>query len=69
VKIEARCVENGWQLEHVYIDAGVSGSSGERDTEILPVWIARAIVGLAYRSPCRLSECVSHEGPPVPADA
>jgi putative DNA-invertase from lambdoid prophage Rac len=26
-KIEGRCVENGWQLEHVYIDAGVSGST------------------------------------------
>jgi putative DNA-invertase from lambdoid prophage Rac len=26
VKIEARCVENGWHLEHVYVDAGVSGS-------------------------------------------
>jgi putative DNA-invertase from lambdoid prophage Rac len=26
-KIEARCLENGWQLEHVYIDAGVSGST------------------------------------------
>jgi putative DNA-invertase from lambdoid prophage Rac len=26
-KIEARCIENGWQLEHVYIDAGVSGST------------------------------------------
>jgi putative DNA-invertase from lambdoid prophage Rac len=27
VKIEARCVENGWHLEHVYVDAGVSGST------------------------------------------
>ena len=27
VKIEARCIENGWSLEHVYIDAGVSGST------------------------------------------
>ena len=27
VKIEARCRENGWQLEHVYVDAGVSGST------------------------------------------
>lgn len=26
VKIEARCTENGWQLEHIYADAGVSGS-------------------------------------------
>jgi putative DNA-invertase from lambdoid prophage Rac len=26
VKIEARCRENGWQLERVYVDAGVSGS-------------------------------------------
>jgi putative DNA-invertase from lambdoid prophage Rac len=26
VKIEARCVENGWQLEHIYVDAGISGS-------------------------------------------
>jgi DNA invertase Pin-like site-specific DNA recombinase len=25
-KIEARCTEHGWQLEHVYVDAGVSGS-------------------------------------------
>lgn len=25
-KIEARCAENGWWLERVYIDAGVSGS-------------------------------------------
>jgi putative DNA-invertase from lambdoid prophage Rac len=25
-KIEARCVENGWDLAHVYVDAGVSGS-------------------------------------------
>src|SRR3954470_17743799 len=25
-KIEARCAENGWQLEHVYVDAGISGS-------------------------------------------
>ena len=24
-KIKARCVENGWQLERVYVDAGVSG--------------------------------------------
>ena len=22
-KIEARCIENGWSLEHVYVDAGV----------------------------------------------
>ena len=22
-KIEARCLENGWHLEHVYVDAGV----------------------------------------------
>jgi putative DNA-invertase from lambdoid prophage Rac len=27
VKIEARCVENGWILDHVYVDAGVSGST------------------------------------------
>jgi DNA invertase Pin-like site-specific DNA recombinase len=26
-KIEARCLENGWSLERVYIDAGVSGST------------------------------------------
>jgi putative DNA-invertase from lambdoid prophage Rac len=26
-RIEARCLENGWQLEHVYVDAGVSGST------------------------------------------
>ena len=26
-KIEARCIENGWHLEHVYIDAGVSGGT------------------------------------------
>ena len=26
-KIEARCAENGWHLEHVYVDAGVSGST------------------------------------------
>jgi putative DNA-invertase from lambdoid prophage Rac len=26
-KIEARCREHGWQLEHVYVDAGVSGST------------------------------------------
>jgi putative DNA-invertase from lambdoid prophage Rac len=26
-KIEARCLENGWLLEHVYVDAGVSGST------------------------------------------
>lgn len=26
VKIAARCTEHGWQLEHVYVDAGVSGS-------------------------------------------
>jgi len=26
-KIEARCTENGWHLEHVYIDAGISGST------------------------------------------
>lgn len=25
-KITARCVENGWQLDHVYVDAGISGS-------------------------------------------
>jgi DNA invertase Pin-like site-specific DNA recombinase len=27
IKIQARCVENGWSLERVYIDAGVSGST------------------------------------------
>jgi DNA invertase Pin-like site-specific DNA recombinase len=27
VKIEARCLENGWNLEQVYVDAGVSGST------------------------------------------
>jgi putative DNA-invertase from lambdoid prophage Rac len=26
-KIGARCVENGWQLERIYTDAGVSGST------------------------------------------
>jgi putative DNA-invertase from lambdoid prophage Rac len=26
-KIEARCNEHGWALEHVYVDAGVSGST------------------------------------------
>ena len=26
-KIEARCTENGWHLEHVYVDAGISGST------------------------------------------
>jgi DNA invertase Pin-like site-specific DNA recombinase len=26
-KIEARCLENGWTLERVYVDAGVSGST------------------------------------------
>ena len=26
-KIEARCIENGWHLERVYVDAGVSGST------------------------------------------
>jgi len=26
-KIEARCTEHGWALEHVYVDAGVSGST------------------------------------------
>ena len=26
-KLEARCAENGWHLEHVYVDAGVSGST------------------------------------------
>ena len=26
-KIEARCIENGWHLEHVFIDAGVSGGT------------------------------------------
>jgi putative DNA-invertase from lambdoid prophage Rac len=26
-KIEARCRENDWHLEHVYVDAGVSGST------------------------------------------
>lgn len=26
IKIEARCTENGWTLERVYVDAGVSGS-------------------------------------------
>ena len=26
-KIEARCLENGWQLEYVYVDAGVSGGT------------------------------------------
>jgi putative DNA-invertase from lambdoid prophage Rac len=25
-RITARCAENGWRLEHVYTDAGVSGS-------------------------------------------
>src|SRR4051794_24607648 len=27
VKIRARCLENAWALEHVHIDAGVSGST------------------------------------------
>ena len=26
-RIRARCAENGWTLEHVYVDAGVSGST------------------------------------------
>jgi len=26
-KIEARCVEHGWHLDRVYVDAGVSGST------------------------------------------
>jgi putative DNA-invertase from lambdoid prophage Rac len=26
-KIEARCIENGWTLEFVYVDAGVSGGT------------------------------------------
>jgi putative DNA-invertase from lambdoid prophage Rac len=26
-KLEARCTEHGWRLEHVYVDAGVSGST------------------------------------------
>jgi putative DNA-invertase from lambdoid prophage Rac len=26
-KLEARCLEHGWRLEHVYVDAGVSGST------------------------------------------
>jgi putative DNA-invertase from lambdoid prophage Rac len=26
-KLEARCAEHGWALEHVYVDAGVSGST------------------------------------------
>jgi DNA invertase Pin-like site-specific DNA recombinase len=26
-KIEGRCLENGWHLERVYVDAGVSGST------------------------------------------
>jgi putative DNA-invertase from lambdoid prophage Rac len=26
-KIEARCLEPGWRLEHLYVDAGVSGST------------------------------------------
>jgi DNA invertase Pin-like site-specific DNA recombinase len=26
-KIEARCSENGWNLERIYVDAGVSGST------------------------------------------
>jgi putative DNA-invertase from lambdoid prophage Rac len=26
-KLEARCAEHGWRLEHVYVDAGVSGST------------------------------------------
>jgi putative DNA-invertase from lambdoid prophage Rac len=26
VKLEARCAENSWTLEHVYVDAGISGS-------------------------------------------
>src|SRR5580693_9232755 len=26
-KIQARCAENGWHLEHAYIDAGISGST------------------------------------------
>jgi putative DNA-invertase from lambdoid prophage Rac len=26
-KIEARCLEHDWHLEHVYVDAGVSGST------------------------------------------
>ena len=25
VKIEARCLENGWRLERIFVDAGVSG--------------------------------------------
>ena len=25
VKIEARCLENSWQLQQVFVDAGVSG--------------------------------------------
>ena len=26
-KIQSRCSENGWELEHVYVDAGISGST------------------------------------------
>ena len=26
-KIRARCLENGWQVEQVFVDAGVSGST------------------------------------------
>jgi DNA invertase Pin-like site-specific DNA recombinase len=26
-KIEARCIENGWQLAGMFIDAGISGST------------------------------------------
>jgi DNA invertase Pin-like site-specific DNA recombinase len=26
-KIEARCVEMGWHLDHVFVDAGVSGGT------------------------------------------
>jgi putative DNA-invertase from lambdoid prophage Rac len=26
IRLEARCLENGWTLAHVYVDAGVSGS-------------------------------------------
>jgi DNA invertase Pin-like site-specific DNA recombinase len=26
-KIRARCLENDWKLAHVYVDAGVSGST------------------------------------------